>query len=127
VTVLGEIAMSNRAPALRKVAIASIANRAGEPSVDALLKIYDADQSLEIRRYVIAGFGHRKSDRAGAKLLEIARSADNIELRKAAISGISSRSGEKRSIFCLVSTIARNPRSSRIESSIPWALPATRE
>jgi HEAT repeat protein len=96
VTVLGEIAMSTNRPAgLRKVAISSIASRRGEPSVDALLKIYDADQSLEIRKAVIAGFGHRLSERAGNKLFEIARGADNIELRKAAISGIVTRSGDK--------------------------------
>lgn len=96
VTVLGEIAMStNRPTGIRKVAISSIASRRGEPSVDALLRIYDADQSLEIRKAVIAGFGHRISERAGNKLLEIARGADNIELRKAAISGIATRSGEK--------------------------------
>jgi HEAT repeat protein len=96
VPVLSEIAMStNRPTSLRKIAINSIATRPGEPSVDALLKIYDADQTLEIRKVTIAGFGHRKSERAGNKLLEIARGADNIELRKAAISGIVTRSGEK--------------------------------
>jgi HEAT repeat protein len=96
VTVLSEIAISaNKPTTLRKIAISSIASRPGEPSVDALLKIYDADQTLEIRKQTIAGFGHRKSERAGNKLMEIARSADNIELRKAAISGIVSRSGEK--------------------------------
>jgi HEAT repeat protein len=96
VIVLGEIAMSTAKPVvLRKLAISSIATRPGEPSVDALLKIYDADQTVEIRKSTIAGFGHRKSERAGNKLLEIARGADNIELRKAAISGIATRSGEK--------------------------------
>lgn len=96
VTVLSEIAMSaNKPTTLRKIAISSIASRPGEPSVDALLKIYDGDQTLDIRKQTIAGFGHRKSERAGNKLMEIARSADNIELRKAAISAIVSRSGEK--------------------------------
>jgi len=96
ITVLGEIASSSAKPAsLRKVAISSIASRPGEPSVDALLRIYDADQTIEIRRAVISGFGNRKSERAGAKLLEIARGSDLIELRKAAISAISRRGGEK--------------------------------
>jgi HEAT repeat protein len=96
VSVLGEIAMSNAKPtAVRRIAISSIASRPGEPSVDALLKIYDSDQTVEIRKATISGFAHRKSERAGAKLLEIARSSDNLELRKAAISGIATRSGEK--------------------------------
>ena len=95
IVVLGEIASSSAKPAsVRKVAISSIASRPGEPAVDALLRIYDADQTLEIRRAAISGLGNRKSERAGAKLLEIARGSDLIELRKAAISAISRRGGD---------------------------------
>ena len=83
------------------MAISSIASRPGEPAVDALLRIYDADQSLEIRKAVISGFANRKSERAGNKLLEIARRSDNIELRKAAIGAISRRGGEKAVEFLL--------------------------
>ena len=96
ITVLGEIASSSAKPtSVRRVAIASIASRPGEPAVDALLKIYEADQTLEIRKSVISGFGNRKSERAGAKLVEIVRGSDVIELRKAAVSALSRRSGEK--------------------------------
>lgn len=96
IAVLGEIAsVSGRPVALRKQAISSISSRPGEPAVDALLRIYEADPSLEIRKAVIYGFGNRKSERAGAKLLEIARGSDVIELRKAAISAISRRGGDK--------------------------------
>jgi len=95
IPVLVELASSsNRPTSLRRIAISSIATRPGEPAVDALLRIYDADQTPEIRRSVIAGFGNRRSERAGAKLLEIARSSDVIELRKAAISALSRRVGE---------------------------------
>jgi HEAT repeat protein len=67
----------------------------GEPAVDALFKIYDSSQDLEIRKSVISGFGNRKSERAGAKLVEIASSSsENIELRKQAIRSISRRGGE---------------------------------
>jgi hypothetical protein len=96
IAVLGEIASASGRPvALRKQAISSISTRPGEPAVDALLRIYDADQTLEIRKAVIYGFGNRKSERAGAKLLEIARGSDVIELRKSAISAISRRGGDK--------------------------------
>ena len=96
IIVLGEIAStSGRPTALRKQAIASISMRPGEPSVDALFRIYDADQTLEIRKAVVYGFGNRKSERAGAKLLEIARGSDVIEVRKVAISSISRRGGDK--------------------------------
>jgi hypothetical protein len=95
IVVLGEIASSAGKPtSVRKVAISSIASRPGEPAVDALLRIYDSDQTIEIRRAVISGLGNRKSERAGARLLEIARGSDVIELRKAAISAISRRSGD---------------------------------
>ncbi|HEY6243882.1 MAG TPA: HEAT repeat domain-containing protein [Pyrinomonadaceae bacterium] len=95
IPVLVELASSSNRPTnLRKIAIASIATRPGEPAVDALLKVYDADQTTEIRRTVIAGLGNRKSERAGAKLLDIARSSDVIELRKGAIGALSRRSGE---------------------------------
>ena len=75
--------------------------RPGEPAVDALFRIYDGDQTVEIRRAVISGFANRKSERAGTKLFDIARSSDNIELRKAAISAISRRGGDKAIEFLL--------------------------
>jgi hypothetical protein len=102
ITVLSEFATnSSRTTAQRKVAIASIASRPGEPAVDALLRIYDGDQTVEIRKSVISGFANRKSERAGTKLFDIARSSDNVELRKAAISAISRRGGDKAIEFLL--------------------------
>jgi len=102
ITVLSEFATNNsRTVAQRKVAIASIASRAGDPAVDALFRIYDGDQTVEIRKAVIFGFANRKSERAGTKLFDIARSAENVELRKAAISAISRRGGDKAIEFLL--------------------------
>jgi HEAT repeat protein len=99
--VLTDIATSGKTPAQRKIAIASIASRPGDPAVDALFRIYDADQSVEIRRAVISGFANRKSERAGEKLFEIARTSDNIDLRKAAISVIPRRGGDKAIDFLI--------------------------
>ncbi|HEX6715892.1 MAG TPA: HEAT repeat domain-containing protein [Pyrinomonadaceae bacterium] len=102
ITVLSEFASNgSRTTAQRKVAIASIASRPGEPAVDALFRIYDADPNIEIRKAVISGFGNRKSERAGNRLFEIARGSDNVELRKAAISGIARRGGDKAIEFLL--------------------------
>ena len=102
ITVLSDFAGNNsRTIAQRKVAIASISTRPGEPAVDALFKIYDSDQNIEIRKTVIAAFVNRKSERAGNRLYEIARSSDNIELRKAAISALSRRGGDKTIEFLL--------------------------
>ena len=100
IPVLSDIAVSG-IPSVRKMAISNISMRPGEPAVDALFRIYDANESVEIRKAVIAGFGNRKSERAGNRLFEIARSADNIELRKAAISAISRRGGDKAVEFLL--------------------------
>jgi HEAT repeat protein len=101
IAVLNDVALSGKTMSHRKLAISSIATRAGDPAVDALFRIYDADQSVEIRKAVIAGFGNRKSERAGNKLLEIARSSDNVELRKSAINAISRRGGDKAIDFLL--------------------------
>jgi HEAT repeat protein len=102
ITVLSEFASNgSRTIGQRKVAISSISIRPGEPAVDALFRIYDADPNIEIRKAVIAGFANRKSERAGNKLYEIARSSDNVELRKAAINAISRRGGDKAIEFLL--------------------------
>jgi hypothetical protein len=96
IVVLSEIAGNNSKPStLRRQAITMIASRPGEPAVDALLKLYDSDQTPEMRKAVISGFGNRKSERAGAKLVEIVRGSDVIELRKAAVSALSRRGGDK--------------------------------
>jgi len=94
IAVLVELASSNSRPtSLRKIAISSISTRPGDPAVEALLRIYDADQTTEIRRAVISGLGNRRSEKAGTKLFDIARTSDIVELRKAAISALSRRSG----------------------------------
>ena len=102
IAVLSDFATNNsRTTAQRRMAIASIATRPGEPAVDALFKIYDNDQNIEIRKTVISAFVNRKSERAGNRLYEIARSSDNIELRKAAIGAIARRGGDKATEFLL--------------------------
>jgi HEAT repeat protein len=83
------------------MAISLISTRPGEPAVDALFRIYDADQSIDVRRAVISGFANRRSERAGTRLFEIARSSEVVELRRAAISSLSRRSGDKTTEFLL--------------------------
>jgi len=121
ITVLGEIASSSAKPtSVRRVAISSIASRPGEPAVDALLRIYEADQLLEIRKAVISGFGNRKSERAGAKLVEIIRGSDVIELRKAAVSALSRRGGEK--VIDTLLSLYDTEKNEEIKDSIMNAL-----
>ncbi len=90
--ILADIALSAKPLPLKKTAIARIADRPGEPAVDALFKIYDGGD-IEIKKSVINGLTRRRSERAGERLLQIARSADSVELRKAAISALGRRGG----------------------------------
>lgn len=93
VGILGELAMNARTLEGRKHAIYLLASqRKGEPPVDELFRIYDAEQNLEIRKQVVAGLANRISERAGERLVQIARSGNNVELRTLAIRGISQRS-----------------------------------
>ena len=91
VGMLGDLAMNAKTLEGRKHAIYLLARRKGEPVVDELLKIYDADQSLDIRKQVVEGLGNRISPRALDKLTQIARGAGNVQLRAQAIRSIANR------------------------------------
>jgi HEAT repeat protein len=74
---------------LRKTAINRLGEREG--AFDNLVRIYDADRSVEIRKRLMHAFSESDDPRAHAKLLEVARNGDNVELRKFALR----RLGEK--------------------------------
>lgn len=70
---------------LRKMAIQRIGDREGEASVDALIKIYDAEQDAEVKRDILQALSNSKSPRARARIVEVARAGTNAELRRTAI------------------------------------------
>jgi HEAT repeat protein len=74
---------------LRKTAISRLGDRKG--AFDNLVRIYDADRTLEIRKRLMNAFSESGDPRALAKLLEVARTGDNVELRRFALR----RLGEK--------------------------------
>jgi HEAT repeat protein len=76
---------------LRKTAISRLGEREG--AFDNLVRIYDADRTIEIRKRLLNAFSESGDPRALSKLLEVARSGDSPELRKYAIR----RLGEKNS------------------------------
>ncbi|HEY9401446.1 MAG TPA: HEAT repeat domain-containing protein [Pyrinomonadaceae bacterium] len=76
---------------LRKTAISRLGERDG--AFDNLVRIYDADRSIEIRKRLMNAFSESNDPRALSKLLEVARTGDNVELRKFALR----RLGEKNS------------------------------
>ncbi|HLL14786.1 MAG TPA: HEAT repeat domain-containing protein [Pyrinomonadaceae bacterium] len=74
---------------LRKTAISRLGERKG--AFDHLVRIYDADRTIEIRKRLMNAFSESDDPRALAKLLEVARTGDNVELRRFALR----RLGEK--------------------------------
>jgi len=87
-----EIAQNSREDIeLRKTAISRLGEREG--AFDNLIRIYDADRTIEIRKRLMNAFSESGDPRALAKLLEVARTGDNVELRRFALR----RLGEKNS------------------------------
>ncbi|MCA1567506.1 MAG: HEAT repeat domain-containing protein [Acidobacteria bacterium] len=76
---------------LRKTAISRLSER--RDAFDNLVRLYDADRTVEIRKRLLNAFSESGDPRALSKLLEVARSGDGPELRKFAIR----RLGEKNS------------------------------
>jgi HEAT repeat protein len=75
---------------LRKTAISRLGEREG--AFDNLVRIYDADRTVEIRKRLLNAFSESNDPRALSKLLAVARTGDNVELRKFALR----RLGEKK-------------------------------
>lgn len=89
------IARSNNEPLeLRKAAIHWLADEKGAATLDALLKIYEAEQNIEVRKQIIHALSDNIDPRASAKLLEIARTADNTEVRRQAIRELGDQNNE---------------------------------
>jgi HEAT repeat protein len=78
---------ANDSVELRRSAIHFLADKNNEAHIDELMRIFEADQSVEIRRQVLSAFAEMKSERARAKVAEVARGRNYpVELRRAAIS-----------------------------------------
>ena len=71
---------------LRRTAIHFLADKDNEAHIDELMRIFEADQSVEIKRQVLHAFNDMKSPRARAKIGEVARGQNfPLELRRTAI------------------------------------------
>lgn len=101
-----EIARTDTNPELRKQAIRVLSER-GEAAVDDLLKLYDAEQAVDVKRSVLQSLSDIKSTRVEDKLFEVARSNDSIDVRRQAIRLLGERVG-KRS-FEFLSQTAQSP------------------
>lgn len=78
---------SNDSVELRRTAIHFLADKSNEAYVDELMRIFEADQSVEIKRQILHAFADMKSARARAKVAEVARGQNfPVELRRTAIS-----------------------------------------
>ncbi len=99
---LGGIATSSKFPKVREHAIYLLAQMKGEPVVDELFRIYDAERDIEVRKQAVAGLANRQSPRAQNKLIEIARSSTNLELREQAISSLGRRTDDTQFLDILL-------------------------
>lgn len=86
VPLLLDIARNQSDLKLRLTAIRQLGdNDGGDAVADDLVRLYDADHTLEIRAQILRALGEMHSARADAKLIELARSGDAAELRLMAI------------------------------------------
>ena len=89
---------------LRRTAIHFLADKDNEAHIDELMRIFEADQSVEIRRQVLHAFGDMKSPRARAKVAEVARGQNfPPELRRAAIHLFVDNKDDQQSVDLIIS------------------------
>jgi HEAT repeat protein len=77
---------------LRKTAISRLGERDG--AFDNLVRIYEADRTVEIRKRLMNAFSESDDPRALQKLLEVARTSDVVELRKFALRRLGEKNNE---------------------------------
>lgn len=97
-----EIARTETNNELRKTAIRVLSER-GEAAVDDLIKLFDAEQVVDVKRSALQSLSEIKSTRVEDKLFEVARSSDVVEVRRQAIRLLGERVG-KRSFEFLSAT-----------------------
>jgi HEAT repeat protein len=89
-----ELARTEANAELRKQAIRVLSER-GEAAVDDLLKLFDAEQTMDVKRAVLQSLSHIKSTRVEDKLFEVARSNDSVDVRRQAIRLLGERAGKR--------------------------------
>lgn len=80
-----EIARSADDLPTRLLAIRHIGGLKDSASLDELIRLFDADKTLEVRKQILRSLTEREDPRARAKILEIARTGEPAELRIEAI------------------------------------------
>jgi HEAT repeat protein len=93
-----EVAKTETNPELRKQAIRVLSER-GESAVDDLIKLFDAEQVVDIRRSILQTLSEIKSQRVEDKLFAVAGSSDALDVRKQAIRLLESESVRRASSF----------------------------
>lgn len=91
---------------LRRSALHFLADKegGGDQMVDELMRIFEADPSVEIKRQILHVFGDMKSPRARAKVAEVARGQNYpAALRGAAIRHIIDQRDDEQSVALVIS------------------------
>jgi HEAT repeat protein len=89
-----EVARTDTNAEMRRTAIRVLGER-GEAAIDDLLRLYDAEQSVEVRRTILQSLGEIKSPRVEDKLFQVASADENLELRRQAIRALGERAGQR--------------------------------
>jgi len=112
-TRLLEVARSDANGEMRRQAIRSLSQR-GEAAIDDLLRLYDAEQVIEVRRQILQSLGEIKSSRVEDKLFSVASSDQSIELRRQAIRALGERAGQ-RALKFLSDTAEKSDENAEVQ------------
>jgi HEAT repeat protein len=108
-----EVARTDANAEMRRTAIRVLGER-GEAAIDDLLRLYDAEQSMEVRRAILQSLGEIKSPRVEDKLFQVASADENLELRRQAIHALGERAGQ-RSLKFLSDTAERADGNAEVQ------------
>lgn len=108
-----EVARSDANGEMRRQAVRSISQR-GEVVTDELLRLYDAEQIVDVKRSILQSLSEIKSPRVEDKLFQVASSDANVELRRQAIRQLGERAGQ-RALKFLSDTVDKSDENTEVQ------------
>lgn len=92
-SIIADVARNSSEPVeLRRTAIQRLGHREGGPLIDELIKIYDAEQNIELKRQLLITLAESGGDaRVQNKLMAVAQSNEPVQLRMTALRRIAEK------------------------------------
>lgn len=119
---------SNDSVELRRTAIHFLAEKNNEAHLDDLMRVFEADQSVEIKRQILHAFSEMKSERARAKVAEVARGQNfPVELRRTAISHLIDQGRDDEQTVATVVALYDSEQSVELKRSLLHALSESKQ